>query len=217
MRKRILFLSIVALITTVFWFASFFNSNKNNRKAANRQTLIEHKFDLASIVFEPNRGQSERDVSFLHRGKNYSVLLKNTESVFLFDMPEPTNANIASKPSKCSKNGPNEFAQSKKTELSLKLLNSNQNSTVYGDGHSWGQTDSLSIPLEWARLSLRVILRLTEVGMAAIISADGPDMGGILDGMHVGPVLLWMIMGILAGLIIALVEVWRWLKGKYWM
>ena len=87
MRKRILFLLPVGIIGAGLLILTHFTFKTIQNDSVERQTLSLQNFGHLSIVFEPNWGQAEKSVNFLHSGKNYSVLLKSTESVFLFNTP----------------------------------------------------------------------------------------------------------------------------------
>ncbi len=153
MRKRIWLLAPVVIIGTVFLILTLFTFKAKNSNSVERQTLSLQNFDLLSIVFEPNWGQAEKDVNFVHNGKNYSLSLKSTESVFLFNIPTRIDTSNGNKHSKSPKNHQREFIQSKKTELSLKLLNSNPTSKISAKNPLKGRSNYLfgNNPDKWLK------------------------------------------------------------------
>jgi hypothetical protein len=59
-------------------------SQPSDRPSEAERKIIERKFDLLPLRFEPNQGQSSSDAKFLAQGRGFSALFKENEADFLF-------------------------------------------------------------------------------------------------------------------------------------
>ncbi|HEY0457869.1 MAG TPA: hypothetical protein VGC97_01885 [Pyrinomonadaceae bacterium] len=137
-------LSVVTLTSLVF---SFIVTTKGNLRTINQpaqvaaaenapEKLSQTDYGKMSLLFEQNKGQTDRAAKFIARGSGYTLYLTETEAVFQLKTAETGRQNDSEELS-----GKTRIVKTKSDKLKIRFVGANQNPKMTGDAQAVTKTN----------------------------------------------------------------------------
>src|SRR5215203_1006127 len=137
-------LSVVTLTILVF---SFIVTTKGNIQTPNQtaempaaentpEKLSQTDYGKMSLLFEQNKGQTDRQAKFIARGKGYTLYLTETEAVFQLKAKQAGSPDDSK-----GLSGKNELVKTKSDRLRMRFAGANATPTIEGDAQAATKTN----------------------------------------------------------------------------